>query len=135
MVIRPDRVQRITNVQPGRSVDREYRVRRYLISMGIRTLCFVGAVVVPGFWKWLLVAAAVALPYISVVLANTITVRQENPVLPPLIVKDTRELPLSHPDRTHDVPRPAAAADSAAGPDSPSSSTSTTGRFDTQPEV
>ena len=47
------------------------RQRRYVISMGIRTLCFVGAIVVgPGWLRWVLVAGAVLLPYVAVVMAN-----------------------------------------------------------------
>lgn len=50
-------------------------MRRYLVSMIIRTVCFVLAVVaiVVLHWTvvgWLLVVAAVVLPYIAVVMAN-----------------------------------------------------------------
>jgi hypothetical protein len=38
--------------------------------MGIRTVCFVLAVVASGWLRWVLIAAAVALPYLSVVFAN-----------------------------------------------------------------
>lgn len=50
-------------------------MRRYLLSMGIRTACFVLAVIALGMlhWTvvgWSLVIAAVILPYIAVVVAN-----------------------------------------------------------------
>jgi hypothetical protein len=50
-------------------------MRRYLLSMGIRTACFVLAVVALGVLHWTvvgwgLVIAAVILPYIAVVVAN-----------------------------------------------------------------
>ncbi|NMM23062.1 MAG: DUF3099 domain-containing protein [Phycicoccus sp.] len=50
-------------------------MRRYLVSMIIRTVCFVLAVVAIAVlhWNvvgWLLVVAAVVLPYIAVVMAN-----------------------------------------------------------------
>jgi len=50
-------------------------MRRYLVSMIIRTVCFVLAVVaiVLLHWTvvgWALVVAAVVLPYIAVVMAN-----------------------------------------------------------------
>jgi hypothetical protein len=50
-------------------------MRRYLVSMGIRTTCFVLAVVAIAtlHWTvigWILVVAAVVLPYIAVVMAN-----------------------------------------------------------------
>ena len=39
--------------------------------MGLRTLCFVGAIVVGSGWlRWVLVAAALVLPYVAVVMAN-----------------------------------------------------------------
>ena len=51
------------------------RMRRYLLSMGIRTVCFVlAAIAIPVLhWTvvgWGLVIAAVILPYIAVVVAN-----------------------------------------------------------------
>jgi hypothetical protein len=50
-------------------------MHRYLLSMGIRTACFVLAVVALGMLHWTvigwgLVIAAVILPYIAVVVAN-----------------------------------------------------------------
>jgi len=50
-------------------------MRRYLMSMGIRTACFVLAVVaiVLLHWTvvgWIMVVAAVLLPYVAVVMAN-----------------------------------------------------------------
>lgn len=62
---------RITTAQPTRSTDIAARQRRYLMSMAIRTVCFVGAVAVgPGWLRWVLVAGAVLLPYVAVVFAN-----------------------------------------------------------------
>lgn len=55
--------------------DRDQRLRGYLLSMGIRTLCFALAGVFmlgPGWMlpAWICVVAAVLLPYPAVVLAN-----------------------------------------------------------------
>ncbi|AKU18949.1 hypothetical protein VV02_14745 [Luteipulveratus mongoliensis] len=50
--------------------DHRKRVRNYLISMGIRTLCFILAVVFTGPLRWICVALAVVLPYVAVVAAN-----------------------------------------------------------------
>lgn len=59
------------------SEDIGYRERRYLITMGIRALCFVLSVVfavtLSGPWRALAVVAlagAVVLPYIAVIFAN-----------------------------------------------------------------
>jgi len=46
--------------------------------MAIRTLCFVGAVVVgPGWLRWVLVVGAFILPYVAVVMANSASPRVE----------------------------------------------------------
>ena len=46
--------------------------------MAIRTLCFVGAVVVgPGWLRWVLVVGAFILPYVAVVMANSASPRIE----------------------------------------------------------
>lgn len=41
-----------------------------MFSMGLRTLCFIGAVFTDGWIRWVLVAGAVILPYLAVVVAN-----------------------------------------------------------------
>jgi hypothetical protein len=66
----PDPVYRITGVRRGLAEDQAMRSRRYLWSMGIRTVCFLAAVVAHGPLRWILIAAAVVLPYLSVVFAN-----------------------------------------------------------------
>ena len=60
----------ITSARTSHSEDLHKRQMRYLLSMGIRTVCFVLAIVTTGPVRWVLVAAAVFLPYIAVVLAN-----------------------------------------------------------------
>jgi hypothetical protein len=62
---------RITTAPRSHSQDIQGRQRRYLISMGIRTLCFVLTVLFVGHWyTWVFLAGAVFLPYVAVVLAN-----------------------------------------------------------------
>jgi Flp pilus assembly protein TadB len=51
--------------------DVDSRARRYLVSMGIRTVCFVLAVVTHGWLRWALIFLALTLPYLSVVFANS----------------------------------------------------------------
>jgi hypothetical protein len=65
---------RITSAAASRNEDIAARQKRYVISMGIRTLCFIGAIVaamvgIPWLWPILIVAALV-LPYVAVVMAN-----------------------------------------------------------------
>ena len=66
----PDPV-RITTAARPRSEDIRGRERRYLISMAIRTVCFLLTVVFIGHWiMWVFLAASLILPYVAVVLAN-----------------------------------------------------------------
>jgi Protein of unknown function (DUF3099) len=65
-------VYSVTGARRGASDDLAQRQRRYLISMSIRTACFVLAVVTHGPIRWVLVAAALVLPYIAVVMANAV---------------------------------------------------------------
>lgn len=60
----------ITNAQESLTSEQRRRTRRYLISMGIRTGCVLAAIVTPGWPRWVLIAAAVTLPYLAVVIAN-----------------------------------------------------------------
>lgn len=60
----------ITSARSGRSTDIRRREVKYLVSMGVRTVCFVLAIVTPSPWRWFLVAAAFLLPYFAVVIAN-----------------------------------------------------------------
>lgn len=46
------------------------RMKKYLISMLIRTACFIGAIFADGILRWVLIAGSLILPYIAVVVAN-----------------------------------------------------------------
>ena len=78
---RSERTVRVTTAPQSRADELRGRQRRYLISMGIRTVCFVGAVLADGVLRWVLVAAAVLLPYVSVVFANAANRRDEGYLL------------------------------------------------------
>jgi hypothetical protein len=76
-------IYQITGARPGVRDDVNSRTRRYLISMGVRTVCFLFAVIADGWLQWVLLAAAVVLPYLSVVFANSGRERIESlPVVP-----------------------------------------------------
>ena len=60
----------ITDAHPGASEEQWRRQKRYMITMGFRTACFVCMLFVPGIWRWVLFAGAVLLPYVAVVFAN-----------------------------------------------------------------
>lgn len=60
----------ISQVETALSEDQTGRQRRYLISMGLRTACFVGGILAEGALRWTLIIGAVVLPYFAVVIAN-----------------------------------------------------------------
>ena len=83
---------RITTAATSHHADIAARQRRYVISMGIRTVCFIAAVAVgPGWLRWVRVAAALLLPYVAVVLANPETRKDDSFDLRG--TQTTRELP------------------------------------------
>ena len=69
-----DEAVRITTAASSRDADIAARQKRYLFSMTLRSLCFVGAIVAALLhigWLWpILIAGALVLPYIAVVMAN-----------------------------------------------------------------
>lgn len=79
-----DEAVRITTAGTNPQADISARQRRYVISMMVRTVCFVAAVAVgPGWLRWVLVAAALLLPYVAVVMANAAASRDDGFELPP----------------------------------------------------
>ena len=63
----------MTSAPISRAEEQRGRQRRYLASMSLRTLCFVGAIVVGDNWfRYVLIAGALILPYIAVVSANAV---------------------------------------------------------------
>jgi len=70
---REQQVFNITTASTSQSEEISRRQRRYAISMGIRTVCFILAVVIWShvLWlAWVFIIGAILLPYTSVVLAN-----------------------------------------------------------------
>jgi hypothetical protein len=73
---RKQQVFSITTAAESQTEDRLRREKRYAVSMGIRTLSFLGGVALvmqPMPWAaigWLLFVAAIFLPYTSVIYAN-----------------------------------------------------------------
>ncbi|MDT0215184.1 DUF3099 domain-containing protein [Rothia sp. ARF10] len=68
---RPDpSVQSVTTAPRKAADDLNARMKQYLVTMGIRTACFVLAFLTSGWVRWTCVALAVVLPYVAVVFAN-----------------------------------------------------------------
>ncbi|GAA4990070.1 DUF3099 domain-containing protein [Actinopolymorpha pittospori] len=85
-------VFRISGAPRSLKADVRSREVRYLISMGVRTACFIGAFVTHGILRWLLIVAAFLLPYIAVVIANAGRERRNS--APPAFLPDhAGELP------------------------------------------
>ncbi|GAB2741643.1 DUF3099 domain-containing protein [Nocardioides pakistanensis] len=62
---------RITTATRSRSENVAARQRRYIISMAVRTVSFVLAVVFAGtFLMWVFIVASFLLPYVAVIVAN-----------------------------------------------------------------
>jgi hypothetical protein len=78
----------ITSARVARSADIRGRELRYVFSMLIRTVCFIGAVFADGIFRWVLVAGALFLPYIAVVLANAGV--QKDPAPPEAVTPEPR---------------------------------------------
>jgi hypothetical protein len=72
---------RITTAGSGPEADLARRQKRYIISMSIRTVCFIGAAIagMTGInWLWpILILAALVLPYVAVVIANAANSRTD----------------------------------------------------------
>ena len=60
----------ISSAKYGHSDEIPGRMKKYLISMIIRTACFIGAIFTEGALRWVLIAGSLILPYIAVVVAN-----------------------------------------------------------------
>jgi hypothetical protein len=71
---RHDQAYLVTEARPGLSEDIRYRQRRYLIMMGIRTVCFAVAIIFfVNHLGWLTAIPAVGalvIPYFAVIFAN-----------------------------------------------------------------
>lgn len=61
---------RITTARKSIADDQAGRVKGYVISMTIRIICFLLAVVTTGVVRWVFVAGALIIPYVAVVFAN-----------------------------------------------------------------
>lgn len=87
----------ITTARTSHSDDIRARQSRYLVSMAVRTVCVVLAVVADGYLRWGFIVGAVFLPYIAVVMANAGA--RSDPAGPEPFHDDSRSaLPPGRPD-------------------------------------
>lgn len=85
----------ITTVQRGASDEQRGRRNRYMIGMGIRTICFVAAIAASGLLQWAFLAGALFLPYVAVFIANAGREWDKSPLFVMSNLK-TRSLPKSN---------------------------------------
>lgn len=132
---RDDDVVSITSAPEPLADDQARRTRRYLLQMGIRLVCFVGAILVDGWVRWALVVAAVVLPYVAVLFANAgrdrvsyDTSPLERRALPPGGPRTSGPGPVGPGDPTDGAPGPTDRPSPAAPgtPDGPGTTPSTT---------
>jgi Protein of unknown function (DUF3099) len=98
----PHDVQSVTSAPEARTEDQARRLKRYLITMAIRTACFVLLVVVDAWYRWIFAAGAVFLPFIAVVAANAVMPRVTGRVRPVLPVVDETPQITRGPDEPHE---------------------------------
>ncbi len=82
---RPADPQSVTTASQSREADQKHRMKQYLVTMSIRTACFVLAIVVQDWYRWVFAAGAVVLPFVAVVAANAVAPRvrgRARPVTP-----------------------------------------------------
>ena len=73
-------MQSVTSAPESLADEQSHRIKRYLLTMAVRTVCFIGAAVTATqgapWWIWgSLALAAVVLPYVAVVMANAVRPR------------------------------------------------------------
>ncbi|MFT4218434.1 MAG: DUF3099 domain-containing protein [Micropruina sp.] len=66
----------ITKARRARSLDADARNKRYLLTMAVRVACFLGGVMSPTPWNWVLFIGAAVIPPIAVALANAVDLRR-----------------------------------------------------------
>ena len=76
--------QSVTSVPESRTQEQSRRLRRYLVTMVVRTICFVLLVVINHPIRWVFAFGAVFLPFFAVVAANAVSPRLRGRVMPVL---------------------------------------------------
>ncbi|MGN6763469.1 MULTISPECIES: DUF3099 domain-containing protein [unclassified Leifsonia] len=60
----------ITSLPLSPDEERRRRMIKYSVAMGVRVVCLIVAVIVPGWWATVPLIGAIFLPYFAVVIAN-----------------------------------------------------------------
>jgi hypothetical protein len=74
-------IQSATSLPPSPDAERKTRMLKYTVAMVLRLICFLILVLLPlSWWSLVPLAGAVILPYVAVVLANTVIQSKVTPV-------------------------------------------------------
>ena len=65
----------LTELPPSPEEEQGARMRRYALTMAIRTVCVLACLFVQGWWLLIPALGAVFLPYVAVVFANAVSTR------------------------------------------------------------
>lgn len=65
----------ITSLPMSPDEERNARMMKYSIAMGIRMVCIAACFVAPGWWLLIPALGAIVLPYFAVIAANTVVNR------------------------------------------------------------
>jgi hypothetical protein len=83
-------VHTVTSAPSSTTDDQDDRVRRYLLMMAIRVVCFGLLFVTSGWMRWVAIVGAVVLPYFAVVVANAVRPSQQGTIEP--VTDRTKEI-------------------------------------------
>jgi predicted cobalt transporter CbtA len=87
------KAQSITSLPPSPDQERHARMIKYVTAMSIRMVCFILFFFVQGWWLLVVGLAAVILPYIGVVAANTVVRKPSETASPPagvIVIRDAK---------------------------------------------
>lgn len=71
-----NKTQSITELPLSPDAERHSRMIKYAVTQGIRVLCIIACLFIPGWWILIPATGAIFLPYFAVVVANSV---QQNP--------------------------------------------------------
>jgi hypothetical protein len=94
-------IQSATSLPPSPDAERHIRMLKYTVAMAVRVVCFLTAIFLyqlSPWWALALLVGAIILPYIAVVLANTVVQPRVTPVERPGGL-----VPVTHPPTDRDA--------------------------------
>ena len=87
----------ITDARTSTSKEMSQRIRSYTITMAFRTACFISLFFVSGYLRWVMIAAAVFLPYVAMIFANQPNRRTKTAAVgQPVEMSDAPQLTTGH---------------------------------------